>query len=112
MPQLDKFLAYAESHRLLVCAFAGVVLVGVVWLDWTLPNISVGFLYLIPVLLCAAALNGAQIIVLAVVCAYLREAFDPLQAAVNSTWLGLPVTLNALHWPPGAGGRLIVISVG
>ena len=85
MPRFDKFLAYAESHRLVVCAFAAVLLCGVGWLDWTLPSISVGFLYLIPVLLCAAALNGTQIVALAIVCAYLREAFDPLQSFSEST---------------------------
>src|SRR5947199_7952547 len=74
MPRFDKFLAYAEAHRLAVCAFAGVLLGGIGWLDWILPTISVGFLYLIPVLLCAAALSGLQIVALAILCAYLREA--------------------------------------
>src|SRR4051812_38117423 len=105
MPRFDKFLAYAEAHRLVVCAFATVLLCVIGWVDWTLPTISVGFLYLIPVLLCAAALNGAQIVVLAVFCAYLREAFDPLQASGEPTWLGLPGTLNPWRWPDGAGGR-------
>src|SRR4051812_9062970 len=108
MPRLDKFLAYAESHRFLVCAFASVVLTAVAWLDWKLPTTSVGYLYLIPVLLCAAALNGIQIVVLAVLCAYLREAFDPFQSAAGSTWFGLPISLNPLHWPPGAGSRVAV----
>ena len=112
MPRFDKFLAYAESHRLIVCAFAGIVLCCIGWLDWTLPTISVGFLYLIPVLLCAAALNGPQIILLAVFCAYLREAFDPLQSYTVPTWLALPGMLNPLHWARGAAGRVIVVSTG
>ena len=80
MNRLDKFLAYAESHRLVVCGLRGGHgchrrrLARLAACD-----ISVGFLYLIPVLLSAAALNGAQIVALALFCAYLREAFDPLQ---------------------------------
>jgi two-component system, LuxR family, sensor kinase FixL len=112
MPRFDKFLAYAEGHRLVVCAYAAVLLCGVGWLDWTLPTTSVGFLYLIPVLLCAAALNGAQIIALALVCAYLREAFDPLQPAAAPGGLALPRMLDPWRWPAGASGRVVVMTVG
>src|SRR6476619_7591880 len=103
MPRCDKVLAYAEGHRLVVCAVAALLLCAVGGLDWQLPTISVGFLYLIPVLLCAAALNGLQIVALAILCAYLREAFDPLQG---------PSMLNPLHWSPGASGRVTVVSIG
>jgi PAS domain S-box-containing protein len=68
-----------------------IVLVAVIaWVDWLLPTISIGFLYLIPVLLAAAALNTVQILVLAAICGFLREAFDPLE------------------WSPGASGRMLV----
>jgi PAS domain S-box-containing protein len=70
---------------------AAVVLVAIIaWVDALLPTISIGFLYLIPVLLAAAAMNTIQIVLLAVVCGYLREAFDPLE------------------WSQGATGRMLV----
>jgi two-component system, LuxR family, sensor kinase FixL len=112
MNRLDKFLAYAESHRLVVVGFAAVVVGAVAWADWTLPYISVGFLYLLPVLICAPALNGWQIVALAITCAYLREAFDPLQSFSDSYGFHLPVVLNPLRWAPGAGGRILVVSFG
>jgi PAS domain S-box-containing protein len=112
MHRLDTFLAYAESHRLVVCGYAAVIMCLVGWLDWLLPNISVGFLYLIPVLLSAPALNGPQIIVLAVLCAYLREAFDPLQTVSEAPGAFVPFVLNPFRWAPGASGRMTVVSTG
>jgi C4-dicarboxylate-specific signal transduction histidine kinase len=94
MTRLDRFLAYAESHRVPVCAAAGVLVAMIAVADWSLPTISIGFLYLIPVLMSAAALNSIQILVMAVICGYLREAFDPLQ------------------WAPGAVGRMLVATAG
>jgi PAS domain S-box-containing protein len=105
--RLDTFLAYAESHRLQVWVAAGALVGGIAWFDWLLPDVSVGFLYLVPLLLSAAALNGAQIVVLSLICAYLREAFDPLQGGVD-----IPFVLNPLRWAPGASGRMSVVSMG
>jgi PAS domain S-box-containing protein len=107
MNRLDKFLAYAESHRLRVCLLAAAMVAAIAWFDWLLPDVSVGFLYLFPVLLSAAALNGIQIIALAVGCAYLRESFDPLQGGAD-----IPFVLNPLRWAPGATGRMLVVSTG
>jgi PAS domain S-box-containing protein len=110
--RLDKFLAYAESHRLVVCGFAAAVVIVVAWVDWNLPFVSVGFLYLIPVLICAAALTGWQIIALAIFCAYLREAFDPLQSYGLTSGFPVPLVVNPLEWAPGASGRMLVVSFG
>ena len=90
MTQLDRFLVYAEDHRAPLCAAAGALVALIAWVDWKLPTMSIGFLYLIPVLLAAAALNTIQILGLATLCGFLREAFDPLE------------------WSPGAGGRMVV----
>lgn len=79
MTRLDLFLAYAESHRLTVCAIAGAMTVTIAWGDWLLPDAAVGFLYLFPVLLAASALNNWQILLMATYCGFLREAFDPLK---------------------------------
>ena len=105
LTRLDRFLAYSESNRLTVTALAAAQIVLIALADWMLPDVSIGYLYLIPVLLSAAALNGIQIVTMAIVCAYLREAFDPLQGLP-----GFPVfsALNPLLWAPGSAGRLLV----
>jgi PAS domain S-box-containing protein len=94
MSRLDRYLAYAESHRGIVFGVSAALIAAIAWVDWLLPTISIGFLYLIPVLLSAGALNTLQILVMSVVCGFLREIFDPLQFA------------------PGAAGRLAVASAG
>src|SRR5437016_13163638 len=112
MTQLDRFLAYAESNRLTVSVMAAFLVALIAWFDWTLPNTSVGFLYLIPVLLAAPGLKGAQIMIMALVCAYLREAFDPLQGSTLPGTVPAPVTLNPRYWAPGAAGRVLVVIAG
>ena len=94
MTRLERFLVYAESHRVLLAAAAALLVVIIAWVDWMLPSTSVGYLYLIPVLLAAAALNSLQILVMAALCGFLREAFDPLL------------------WAPGAMGRIVVATAG
>ena len=94
MVRLEGFFAYAESHRIPVCAGAGVMIAAIAWIDALLPTMSIGFLYLLPILVSAAALSGAQIIGLAVVCSILREAFDPLE------------------WTAGATGRIVAAGAG
>jgi PAS domain S-box-containing protein len=59
-------------------------------MDSQLPTASIGFLYLIPVLISAAALNTFEILVIAAVCGILQETFSPLR------------------WAPGAIDRLLV----
>jgi PAS domain S-box-containing protein len=95
MTRLDNFLAYSESHRVPLSAVAGVLVLLIAWVDWKLPTISIGFLYLIPVLLSAAALNSLQILIMAALCSFLREAFD-----------------YPLEWAPGAAGRIVVVTAG
>jgi len=109
MNRLDTYLAYAESHRLVVCVQAALMVALIAWLDWLLPVTSVGFLYLIPILFSAAALNGAQIVALAMICAFLREAGDPLNEAMAG---GGPGALNPLLWTRGAAGRMLVVVTG
>ena len=81
MNRLDRFLAYSESRRLTVCVMAALLIAVIAWVDSVTPQSSIGFLYLFPVLVAAAALNGWQILLLAVLCGILREAFDPIRAA-------------------------------
>jgi len=94
MSRLDGFLAYAESHRAPVSGAAVVLLALIAWADANLPNLSIGFLYLIPILLSAAALRSFQIVALAGFCSILQEAFNPLP------------------WSAGAVDRLLVTAAG
>jgi two-component system sensor kinase FixL len=112
MPTLDNFLAYAESNRLTVCGIASVLIAMIALVDWLSPDTSVGFLYLVPVLLSAAALNGPQILVMAALCGYLREVLDPLQGAPLTVGPLLWRAFNPLQWVPGSFGRLAVSVAG
>jgi two-component system, LuxR family, sensor kinase FixL len=112
MTALERYLAYAESHRLGVCAMAAALMALIAWGDWLLPNISVGFFYLVPVLLVAPALSRPIIAILALLCAYLREAFDPLQAVLAGIPSPVPVVLNPAQWAPGAWERMVVATAG
>ena len=112
MNRLDRFLAYAESHRYTIWALSGVMVALIAWGDWMLPNVSVGFLYLLPVLVSSATLNRMQITAMAVLCGYMREAFDPLQMATFPAGTFVPVVFNPRHWVPGSSGRLFVVTAG
>ncbi|MCU1232086.1 MAG: multi-sensor signal transduction histidine kinase [Candidatus Solibacter sp.] len=85
MTKLDRFLAYSESHRLTVCVTAALWISLIAWWDALLPDVSIGFLYLFPVLFSAAALNNPQILGVALLCGLLRKIFDPLGSAPGAT---------------------------
>lgn len=111
MTRLDNFLVYAESHKFTVCVAAAAMVVAIAWGDWVVPNTSLGFLYLIPILLIAPALRGYQILSVALMCGFLREAFDPLQGSGNPG-APLPVVFNPLKWVDGSFPRLVVAASG
>jgi PAS domain S-box-containing protein len=109
MTRLDNFLAYAESHRLTVSCAAAMMIAWIAYADWLVPNTSVGYLYLIPILLSSAGLNSYQILAMALVCGWLREAADPLQGAVGGR---SAFVLNPSRWVAGSYPRLIVAASG
>ena len=109
MTPLERFLAYAESNRLMITGIAALLIVVIAFFDWwVVPDASFGFLYLVPILLSAAALNSTQILVMALLCGYLREAFDPLQGSARVTGWALVAALNPTRWAAGWLGRLVV----
>jgi two-component system, LuxR family, sensor kinase FixL len=70
---------YSEENRkrFLVAAAISIVMIAVV--DWqTKPFISIGFLYLFPILLVAGFLPRWQITLVALICAVLQELFSEL----------------------------------
>lgn len=76
---LESYLRFFESRRGWVYAAAATLVAGIAYGDWKLEEISIGFLYVVPILLASATLRGWQIVVMAVGCGVLRECFNPLQ---------------------------------
>lgn len=110
--RLDRFLAYAEAHRPIVTAIAVLMIVLIAWIDWLFFDMSIGFLYLVPILFSAAALKSSQILAMATLCAYLREALDPLEEVPRATGANLLRGFIPTNWGPGATGRVIVVIAG
>jgi PAS domain S-box-containing protein len=108
MNKLDRFLAYTESRRGVVYVAAAAITIFVAWIDWLLFDVSIGFLYLIPILFSAPSLNGWQIWGFAVICGFLTEALDPLQNAAGKTGLELLKAISPSAWAPGSMGRFVV----
>lgn len=70
---------YSERNRKRFLVAAVVFVVAIALVDWqTKPFISIGFLYLFPILLVAGFLPRWQIILLALACAVLQELFSEL----------------------------------
>ncbi len=92
--RLEAWLVFSEANRGLMYAIAAMLIAAITYLDYTAANASLGFLYVIPILMAAASLRGWQIVALAVACALLRE------------WLG------GLHEQPGATLRTLIGACG
>ena len=70
---------YSEANRKRFLLAAAVLIVAIAVIDWqTKPFISIGFLYLFPLLLVAGFLPRWQIVFVALVCAVLQELFSEL----------------------------------
>ena len=70
---------YSEENRKRFLLAAAVLIVAIAVVDWrTKPFISIGFLYLFPILLVAGFLPRWQIVFVALVCAVLQELFSEL----------------------------------
>jgi two-component system sensor kinase FixL len=78
MPQLER--VWEESSRIPVLLVSGAIITIVAAVDWwTKPYVSLGFLYLFPIMLAAAFLPRWAIALLAVCCAVLAEVFSSLE---------------------------------
>jgi two-component system, LuxR family, sensor kinase FixL len=110
LTRIDNLLVYAETHRATVSIVAVLLILLTAWVDWATPDSSVGFLYLVPIMLSAAALRSRQIVAMAALCGYLREAFDPLQ--YSPTTSGILNALNPRDWAAGSFSRLVVAVAG
>jgi PAS domain S-box-containing protein len=73
---------YSETNRRRFLIAAAVLVAAIAVIDWqTKPFISIGFLYLFPILLAAGFLSWWQIILVALVCSVLQELFSELPSS-------------------------------
>jgi PAS domain S-box-containing protein len=100
MNPLETYMASAEAHRGIVYGGAAALVSVIAYLDWKVPEDSIGYLYIAPILLVSAILRGWQIAAFAAVCGGLREAFSNYEL------------LSATHPTPGAGIRVVVGGAG
>lgn len=76
---LESYLTFSEPRRGWVYAAASVLILSIAYSDWKVEEVSLGFLYVLPILMASATLRGGQILAISVVCSLLREWFGPLQ---------------------------------
>src|SRR6202451_4671140 len=78
-PVKDLLSLYAPSNRRRLISLAGLLIAAIAAVDWaTKPFISLGFLYLFPIMILGGFLSRTQIFGVALVCAVLQEAFSNL----------------------------------
>ena len=76
---MELFSIYSRKNRTRFLVAAALLIVLIATIDWlTKPYISIGFLYLFPIMLIAGFLPRWQITVVALVCAVLQEVFSNL----------------------------------
>jgi two-component system sensor kinase FixL len=75
----DLLSIYAPANRAKLIVVAGVLISAIAVVDWaTKPFISLGFLYLFPIMILGGFLSRTRIVGVALVCAVLQEAFSNL----------------------------------
>src|SRR5208282_628170 len=76
---MDFSSIYSKENRKRFLVTAAILIVVIAVVDWrTKPYISIGFLYLFPILLVAGFLPRWQMTLVALVCAVLQELFSEL----------------------------------
>jgi two-component system, LuxR family, sensor kinase FixL len=84
----DPLSIYAPASRTKLLVSAGLLITVIALVDWlTKPYISIGFLYLFPIMLIAGFLTRWQIVLVALVCAVLQELFSELPSGEAITRL-------------------------
>jgi len=69
----------ATPHRKAFLVLAALLVIAIAVTDWlTKPFISIGFLYLFPIMIAGGLLSRTQTVAVALVCAVLQEAFSNL----------------------------------
>src|SRR6516162_2851838 len=83
----DLASIYVPTNRTKLLVIAGLLVTAIAVVDWlTKPYISLGFLYLFPIMIVGGYLSRGQIIGVSLLCAFFQEAFSDLpgnEAAVR-----------------------------
>ena len=79
MNPLESYLSLSEPRRGWVYLVAAVLIASIAYSDWKIEEVSVGFLYVLPILMASATLRTWQIVAVAIGCGVLRECFNPLR---------------------------------
>jgi two-component system sensor kinase FixL len=75
----DLAAIYSSANRTRLLIAAGILVSAIAALDWaTKPYFSLGFLYLFPIIMVGGFLSRTQIVVAALACSVLQEAFSNL----------------------------------
>lgn len=95
---MDLLTIYARTNRTILLAAAVALTCVIAAVDWyTRPFISIGFLYLFPIMLISGIFKRWQIVAASIVCAVLQELYSnlPLDNAVPRlvfSWIGFAGT--------------------
>ena len=83
---LERFLFYSTNHRSQVLFVSGFLLGLIALLDWVLPPISLGLLYVVPIIMASSLLSRSWIVVSAAICSVFREMFSPWNWTLEWEW--------------------------
>ena len=95
---MDFLTIYSHTNRKILLITAVVLTVIIATVDWyTRPFISIGFLYLFPIMLISGVVRRWQIVAASIVCAVLQELYSnlPFDSAIPRlvfSWLGFSGT--------------------
>jgi two-component system sensor kinase FixL len=79
---MDLLLIYTRADRRFLLIAATLLIAAIGFTDWfTKPYISIGFLYLFPIMLVSGILSRWQIVCLAFLCSVLQELFSNLPSS-------------------------------
>jgi two-component system sensor kinase FixL len=80
--RMDILSIYTRADKKIILLAAAALVAAIAFADWfTKPYISIGFLYLFPIMLISGILVRWQITIVALVCAILQEAFSNLPSS-------------------------------
>ena len=93
----------SEENRRSTLAIGFALIALIAFVDWIVkPNIGIGFLYFLPILLLSRLQSRGRVVIVAVTCAVLREVFSPF----SHGWISVPRTF--LVWLGFVGVGLFV----
>jgi DNA-binding CsgD family transcriptional regulator len=82
IPRLER--VWEAQNRMPILVVSGAIILAIAALDWwTMPYVSLGFLYLFPIMLAAGFLPRSAVVLLGISCAVLAEIFSSLDRSLT-----------------------------